>query len=284
MANLILPLVGTISTSDSAFEIDVQSGGGVAVLGKSLGGDQGGYGGTGMSGVAEHGGIGASGSVTGLDRDSVGGIGVWGRAEGGVGIYGIGGGSDREGPAVGVEGFGPIGVLGFTNDPAPEEALLMLTPLSGFAFQAFGSVGQNRSSSGWLKAAVYLSGSPTKNISRAFNSQLPSGGAGVASAGISLQRIDRGVYILDFGFQVNDRYVCAMAEPRPSNTNPVDPNSRIPSFDPVNQNFIIVNTFPIAPTQVLVITWAPQGGFFGGGQPIFQGFLPTEANVTVVVF
>ena len=272
MAPLALPLAGSIQTSDTAFEIDVQGGGGTAVVAKSLGGDQGGYGGTGMAAVAEAGGIAVSGEAFELDRDGLGGAGVWGESEGGLGVYGIARGADREGPAIGVGGFGPVGVLGIADDPA------------GFAFQAFGVTSQDLASGGWLKAAAYLSGSPVKRIARAFNSQLPGGGVGAASAGIKLERIDRGVYVLDFGFQVSDRYVCAVAEPGPSNTNPEDPGSRIPSYDPISQNFFIVNTFPIAQTQLLVVTWAPQGGFVGGGQPVFQGFLPTDANVTVMIF
>ena len=271
MSSLTLPLFGAITTSDAALEVDVQGGGGVALLGKSLGGDRGGVGGTGVIGVAEDGGLGVTGTVSGLDRDFFGGVGVTGTAEGGAGVLGIAHGSDRDGPAVGVEGSGPIGVLGVTREP------------QGFAFQSVGSTTQDRASSGWLKAAVYLSGNP-KRIARAFNSQQPGGGAGVAGAGITLQRVDLGVYVLDFHFEVNDRYICAIAEPGPSGTNPGDPDSRIPSFNPVSQHFIIVNTFPLSATQVLVITWGPQGGFFGGGQPIFQGFLPTEANVTVMVF
>lgn len=274
MGNLSLPLSGSLSSGGSVFEVDCDGGGGTAIVGKSLGGDPGGYGGTGVAGSAEDGGIAVSGVSTGLDRDSVGGAGVWASSEGGVGVVGIASGEDREGLAVGVEGFAPIAISGIANNP------------TGFAFQAQGHASQDLGSSGWLKAAVYLAGSPTKSIKRAFNSQLPGGGSGVANAGFKLTRHDSGVYIVDFGFQISDRFVCAIVEPGPSGADPTNPDSRFPSFDVVSQKFFIVNTYLQSPSQILVITWAPQAGFASGsgGLPLFQGFLPTEANVTLMVF
>jgi hypothetical protein len=52
-------------------------------------------------------------------------------------------------------------------------------------------------------------GRPADPIRQCFNSQLPPSQATSGSCGITLSRIAAGIYALDLGFQVTDRFVSA---------------------------------------------------------------------------
>src|SRR5215469_10964876 len=114
MATLPLPFSGGLSRQDAAVFDVHNDAGGIAVQGRSLGSDQGGYGGTGVVGTADSGGIGVSGDAKGIDIDQSVGWGVSGTAsEGGIAVRGEASGStayvDRDG-SQGIEVA--IGVLG----------------------------------------------------------------------------------------------------------------------------------------------------------------------------
>src|SRR6266849_2468087 len=93
MPALQLPFSGGLTSNAAVFDVYCDAGGGTAVQGRSLGGDPGGYGGSGIVGTAEVAGNGVYGVTKGSDRDGNGGWGVRGEAEGGVGVSGFG--SDR---------------------------------------------------------------------------------------------------------------------------------------------------------------------------------------------
>jgi hypothetical protein len=93
---------------------------------------------------------------------------------------------------------------------------------SGWAFQAFGNAAQTRAGNGFVKAMAYVDVSSPSGIARCFNSQLPPSQATSGTCGISWsQQPDFfSDQIIDFGFQVSDRFVSATsAAPDNSHTS-----------------------------------------------------------------
>jgi hypothetical protein len=120
---------------------------------------------------------------------------------------GIEGNSNTDGIGVyGSSQYG-VGVGAYTN--SSNAAALDATNYTGFAMFADGNVGQTRSNGGWVKAMARVSGT---TITRCYNSQVsdPSTATtvpcGFSSSGSS------GTYTVDFGFQVNDRFVTITPE------------------------------------------------------------------------
>lgn len=174
-------------------------------------------GGTGVQGTA-------TGSATGIEAESDSGAGVVGissgqqgvdafsskgpgisgdskQAEGVVGITqgatnsGVAGEADHGG--TGVSGTGGIGVVGYPVQGLP-----------GWSFKAEGHATQSRTGGGFVKAmAVINPHNPNDPITRCFNSQLPPGQASAFDCGITVAGHNLGVWILDFGFKVSDRFV-----------------------------------------------------------------------------
>jgi hypothetical protein len=100
---------------------------------------------------------------------------------------------------------------------------------SGWAMQALGNTTQARAKSGFVKAMALVSPGLADPIRQCFNSQLPPSQATTNDCGITYSSSVVGLYHLDFGFQVNDRFasltsqadrVFLSAEPtgNPSNT------------------------------------------------------------------
>ena len=76
---------------------------------------------------------------------------------------------------------------------------------AGFAMQALGHVNQNREGGGWVKAMVRVSGSGF--IDACFNSMLKGPAATTVPCGFSTGMYQAGDYWIDFGFQVDDRFI-----------------------------------------------------------------------------
>jgi hypothetical protein len=107
------------------------------------------------------------------------GVGVFGQASSNIGLYGTG--------AVGVFGTG-----------------------SSFGFQTDSNVQQDRTMGGWVKGMVFVNGYQFPyTIVRCFNSTLAGAAATAPPCGFNLNVLHASVWVVDFGFQVNDRFVSA---------------------------------------------------------------------------
>ncbi len=293
MGELVLPFSGGAYDEDVVFDVSSDGGGGTAVQGRGSG-DRGGYGGVGVAGTAVSGGVGVFGKVEGVDRDGDPGTGVYGEADRGVGVFGTANGSWGDGLAAGVAGLGPIGVKGISFAPGEPGVFgvndagvgVYGESASGFAMRAEGHVTQRRDKGGWVKAMVRVTHSddpesPIRVIQHCFNSQPNAGGGGGQPCGFQLARVDRGVYIIDFGFSVSDRFISVTAESRPSGVNPLDPGTTVPSYDPFSTNFVVANVSIPSPNQIMVVTYIALGDI---AHQQVRGFLPTDANFYLVVF
>jgi len=152
--------------------------------------------------------FGISTQGTGVYGTSTNGAGVWGNSGAFDGIHGHSNGGPGQGSGVagfddangaGVAGFsaGGDGVYGHSN--------------SGYGMHTDGSVQQARFQGGWVKAMVYavpvnLGG---HGIVRCFNSQLPAGLASTPPCGFVYGEPTPGLVTIDFGFQINDRFLSA---------------------------------------------------------------------------
>jgi len=79
--------------------------------------------------------------------------------------------------------------------------------LGGYAQYAEGNAGQSRDKGGWVKALVYLNRDGA--IVRCYNAVT---GASSGSCGFTPTHIGLGQFKIDFGFQVDDRFVIATTE------------------------------------------------------------------------
>jgi hypothetical protein len=80
---------------------------------------------------------------------------------------------------------------------------------SGWAMQALGHATQSRTKGGFVKAMAYVNPDtfPSDPIRQCFNSQRAPTLATSGNCGISINTLATGVYKIDFGFQVSDRFV-----------------------------------------------------------------------------
>lgn len=113
-----------------------------------------------------------------------GGVGIKGRSN----LIGVEGESDYGVGIQGTSGFG-TGVMGGS--------------MAGFAMDANGNTTQDPQYGGWVKAMALTSGS---TITRCFNSQTTGASVHTAPCGFSSSG-SSGTWTVDFGFQVNDRYI-----------------------------------------------------------------------------
>jgi len=131
-----------------------------------------------VTGTATATGIGNTYGVAGYSSTSGGGVGVFGQSPG-SGVYGTGG--------VGVFGTG-----------------------SAYGFQTDSNVNQARTAGGWVKAMVEVNASVAPySIMRCFNSYLSGAAASTPPCGINFTEMQQGLWLLDFGFEVDDRFVSA---------------------------------------------------------------------------
>lgn len=289
--------------------------GGTGVSGQAEGTDGFHDTGVGVSGMADGGGIGVYGEASGFDEKDRspaygvagyspdGGIGVSGAASGnGIGVSGESDGIAINGQSTGVNGIGVVGdapYVGVSGSSSNANGFgvrgvaqnggigVYGESVGGFAMSAVGPTTQDRGSGGWAKALVRVyqpdPNNSVRSIHYCFNSQIAPSTGTVPDCGFQLQRLDIGVYVFDFGFQVNDRFVSVTPETQKSvvmNVNPyADPY--FPSSNPLQPNFMIANiSFPSA-NKVMVVTWVPVADLKNN---VFQGFIPKDCNFTLLVF
>jgi hypothetical protein len=102
-----------------------------------------------------------------------------------------------------------VGVIGETNSTGIGVVGKSLTP-QGLAFAATGNAQQDRASGGWVKAMVFVNtAQPPYTIQRCFNSTLIGSAATTPPCGFNLLETGEGVFNLDFGFEIDDRFVSA---------------------------------------------------------------------------
>jgi hypothetical protein len=107
-----------------------------------------------------------------------------------AGVAGI-----NNGGGYGVYGAGGVGVFGTG---------------STYGFQTDSNVNQARTAGGWAKAMVFVNGYQAPyTIIRCFNSTLAGAAASAPPCGFNLNVLHASVWVVDFGFQVNDRFVSA---------------------------------------------------------------------------
>ena len=123
--------------------------------------------------------IGVSGSATTY-------YGVYG--DGPTGVYGYGTNTGLNGVATGSSGIG-------VNGSSP-----------GWAFHSAGNAQQDRTFGGWVKAMVYFSGLNGGRVAYCFNSTLAGAAATAPPCGITFSIVGTGDYVIDFGFEVDDRF------------------------------------------------------------------------------
>ena len=102
-----------------------------------------------------------------------------------------------------------VGVIGETNSTGIGVVGKSLTP-NGLAFAATGHAQQDRTSGGWVKAMVFVNtAQPPYTIQRCFNSTLTGTAATTPPCGFNLIETGEGVFTLDYGFEIDDRFVSA---------------------------------------------------------------------------
>ncbi|MDR3385755.1 MAG: hypothetical protein P4L92_01780 [Rudaea sp.] len=180
-------------------------------------GDSNGYYGVWGTSVAGDGVHGNSSSSTGAFGASNSGAGVWGESAGydavhghtsnpngnTSGVAGFGDGSNNgtfgiSGSGSGVAGFSSSGngVFGHSN--------------TGYGMETDGSAQQARSQGGWAKAMAHVGfNGAAYAITRCFNSQIDALSSTIPPCGMVLHEPATGFVQVDFGFEVDDRFVTA---------------------------------------------------------------------------
>jgi hypothetical protein len=135
---------------------------------------------------------------------SAGSQGVWGESFGtgfsnGAGSDGVHGVSHTN------QGSGVAGVNDATNGTG-----VYGSDTSGYGFVTDSHVSQGRAAGGWAKAMAFVdpaNGNATNGIKWCFNSQIAGSQASTSPCGMGYTRVVNGAYLIDFGFQVSDRFV-----------------------------------------------------------------------------
>jgi len=134
-------------------------------------------------------------SVSGLGVYGTGNVGIWGESTGtnggSDGVHGV-----AHGPASGVAGV---------NDSTSGVGVWGQSP--GQAFYANGNVSQVRTGGGWVKAMVLYTGGGNGRIVYCFNSTLSGPAATTPPCGFFADKKGTGDYVMDFGFEVDDRFI-----------------------------------------------------------------------------
>jgi hypothetical protein len=159
--------------------------------------------------------IAATAGISGQNTSS--GSGVFGNSTSGFGVYGTSGNgpaiwgetSGSGGGADGVHGVAHgagSGVTGITDNTS---GVGVWGQGPGLAMYSNGNVGQARTSGGWVKAMVFFSPFNGGGIALCFNSTLSGAPATTPPCGFTFQIFGVGDYMIDFGFQVDDRFFSA---------------------------------------------------------------------------
>jgi hypothetical protein len=147
-------------------------------------------------------GVWASGGYTANNTSA-----IYGRSFSGNAVEGFS--SQNQSTAAGVYGHSDItngiGVRGIS----PNGTGVVADSSNGWAVQALGHAQQTRARSGFVKAMAWVDpvNNPSDPIQQCFNSQLAANQATSGNCGISFSATAAGQYRLDFGFQVDDRFV-----------------------------------------------------------------------------
>jgi hypothetical protein len=183
---------------------------------------------------------------------------------GGTGVYASGGNHTKNTAAVhgqsgagnAVEGFSTAnpasGVFGQDNNAnsygvaghSDNGVAVVGDSSSGWAMQALGNATQARSKGGFVKAMAFVDpvDHATDPIQQCFNSQLAPSQATNGNCGIAYTKVQTGIYDLNFGFQIDDRFASAtpygstrflsaqVKSPIPSNTLEVAASNFQPNF------------------------------------------------------
>jgi hypothetical protein len=123
--------------------------------------------------------------------------------------------------AYGVFGIGHNGGVGVTgrNDATGGIGVLATAP-NGIGIYTDSNVQQARTMGGWVKAMVHVNAlSPPYSIINCFNSTLAGAAATTPPCGINFTEAQLGEWSLDFGFEVDDRFMSATLVMDPSNVN-----------------------------------------------------------------
>ena len=171
--------------------------------------------------------------------------------------YGVRGYNSSNGWGVFGESVGQDGVHGLShsvasgvagvNDGDRGTGVFGSAP-KGWAFTSNGNTFQDRTAGGWVKATLFVSGVSGKIVS-CFNSTLGGASATTPPCGFGLDKTGTGDYILDLGFQVDDRFYSA--------TGTV--GSVIVT---VCSNFVGVCNNTITANQVEVVSWDTSQNFY----------------------
>lgn len=159
-------------------------------------------------------------------------------AQHGSGIFAVtDDGSAVYGFAEGPDAFG-VGVYGQSNSPNGY-GVIAETFGDSFALWARNNTKQDRNKGGMVKAMAHFAGSAT-SPDRCFNSQqtgalISSGGCGITRSGSG------GNYVVDFNFQVNDRFISVL--PEDNNDEVVSP---VVSFASLPSDQVRVKTLTIS--------------------------------------
>jgi len=106
---------------------------------------------------------------------------------------------------------GPVGVG--TSSPNAQLDVRGSAGSSGYGIATDSNAWQARSAGGFIKALAYIN--PGANggiaVTRCYNSQMTGAAVTTPPCGIAINHIDQGFNIIDFGFEVDDRFFLAMS-------------------------------------------------------------------------
>jgi trimeric autotransporter adhesin len=122
----------------------------------------------------------------------------------GIAVYGetSGGGGGADGVHGVAHGTGS-GVTGLSDN---SNGVGVWAQGPGYALYANGNTGQARNAGGLAKAMVFVQGFTNTVIASCFNSTLSGAAATTPPCGFGFDKTGVGDYIVDFGFQVDDRF------------------------------------------------------------------------------
>jgi hypothetical protein len=122
---------------------------------------------------------------------------------------------------------------------------------SGFGIAADSNAWQDRGASGWVKAMAYVDPFPCSNcaiaITRCYSSQQTGTATTTPPCGLTINHTAQGTNIIDFGFQVTDRFIQLQTQITPASLN--FNGSATPSA---------VVSFSNSPSQLAIFTFDPQ--------------------------
>jgi hypothetical protein len=131
-------------------------------------------------------------------------------SDNGRGVFGLSTGANGVG-VIGETNSGGIGLVGKAL-PGSTGIGVWGSSASSWSFYSDGDASQNRSSGGWVKAMLYVNTYQAPyNIVRCYNSALQGAAASTPPCGFNLIENFPGDFLIDMGFEVDDRFVTATA-------------------------------------------------------------------------